>query len=74
MQYFTLYGIFYAYEIIFYSGGIILEKLIITGPTPLKGEVEISGAKNAAVAILPATLLIDGVCTINNMSKFYAKF
>jgi UDP-N-acetylglucosamine 1-carboxyvinyltransferase len=67
LQYVTLYGIFYAYEIIFYSGGIILEKLVITGPTPLKGEVEISGAKNAAVALLPATLLIDGVCTITNV-------
>ena len=44
-----------------------MEKLVITGPTPLKGEVEINGAKNAAVAILPATLLIDGVCTINNL-------
>jgi len=44
-----------------------LEKLVITGPTPLKGEVEISGAKNAAVAILPATLLINGICTINNI-------
>ena len=44
-----------------------MEKLIITGKTPLKGEVTISGAKNAAVAILPATLLIDGVCTIENL-------
>ena len=44
-----------------------MEKLIITGQTPLKGEVQISGAKNAAVAILPATLLIDGICTINNL-------
>ena len=40
---------------------------MITGKTPLKGEVTISGAKNAAVAILPATLLIDGVCTIENL-------
>jgi len=48
-------------------GVYILEKLVITGPTPLKGEVEINGAKNAAVAILPATLLINGVCTINNL-------
>ena len=46
---------------------IQLEKLVITGPTPLKGEVTINGAKNAAVAILPATLLIDGVCTIDNL-------
>jgi len=44
-----------------------LEKLVITGNTPLKGEVTISGAKNAAVAILPATLLIDGICTIENL-------
>lgn len=44
-----------------------MEKLIITGPTPLKGEVNINGAKNAAVAILPATLLINGICTINNL-------
>ena len=44
-----------------------MEKLIINGPTRLTGEVNISGAKNSAVAILPATLLIDGVCTINNI-------
>ena len=44
-----------------------MEKLVITGGTPLKGEVTISGAKNAAVAILPATLLINGICTIENL-------
>ena len=44
-----------------------MEKLVITGGTPLKGEVTISGAKNAAVAIIPATLLINGICTINNL-------
>ena len=44
-----------------------MEKLVITGKTPLKGEVIISGAKNAAIAILPATLLIDGICTIENL-------
>ena len=44
-----------------------MEKLVIKGGTPLRGEVTISGAKNAAVAIIPATLLIDGVCTINNL-------
>lgn len=44
-----------------------MEKLVIIGNTPLKGEVTISGAKNAAIAILPATLLIDGVCTIENL-------
>ena len=44
-----------------------MEKLVITGKTPLKGEVTISGAKNAAVAILPATLLINGTCRIDNL-------
>ena len=44
-----------------------MEKLVITGKTPLKGEVVISGAKNAAVAIIPATLLINGVCRIENV-------
>lgn len=44
-----------------------MEKLVVTGPTPLKGEVIINGAKNATVAILPATLLIDGTCTIENL-------
>lgn len=48
-------------------GEHILEKLVITGKTPLKGEVTISGAKNAAVAILPATILINGICTIENL-------
>lgn len=44
-----------------------MEKLVINGKTPLKGNVIISGAKNAAVAILPATLLINGECTIDNL-------
>ena len=44
-----------------------MEKLLIKGPTNLKGEVTINGAKNAAVAILPATLLINGTCTIENV-------
>ena len=44
-----------------------MEKLVVTGPTSLKGEVTIGGAKNAAVAILPATLLIDGICTVENL-------
>ena len=44
-----------------------MEKLIIKGNTHLKGEVIISGAKNAAVAIIPATLLINGICTLENV-------
>ena len=48
-------------------GVIFLDKLVINGKTRLQGEVTISGAKNAAVAILPATLLINGTCTIENL-------
>ncbi len=46
-----------------------MTKYIIHGGKPLHGEVEISGAKNAAVAILPATLLVDGVCRIENVPQ-----
>lgn len=44
-----------------------VEKLRITGGKPLKGEVTICGAKNAAVSILPAVLLINGTCRIDNL-------
>ena len=44
-----------------------MEKLVIKGGTRLTGDVVISGAKNAAVALLPATLLVDVICTINNL-------
>lgn len=44
-----------------------MEKLVIYGGTPLKGEVSITGAKNSAVAILPASLLIKGSCTLHNL-------
>jgi UDP-N-acetylglucosamine 1-carboxyvinyltransferase len=40
---------------------------VINGGTPLNGSVTISGAKNAAVAILPAALLVEGVCRIENV-------
>ena len=41
-----------------------LDKFIITGGQRLTGEVSVSGAKNAVVAILPATILAEGVCRI----------
>lgn len=44
-----------------------MEKLVIEGGTNLRGDVTIHGAKNAAVAIIPATLLVDGICTIDNV-------
>ena len=45
----------------------LLEKLLIKGGNKLHGEVPISGAKNAAVAILPACILVNGVCRIENL-------
>jgi len=42
-------------------------KYVINGGFSLNGEVEISGAKNAAVAIIPAALMVDGVCRIENL-------
>ncbi len=40
---------------------------MVKGGKPLLGEVTISGAKNAAVAIIPAAILVDGICTIENV-------
>ena len=46
-----------------------LYKYVIHGGKPLFGEIEISGAKNAAVGILPAALMVDGVCRIENVPQ-----
>lgn len=44
-----------------------MEKYVIKGSNRLNGEVTVSGAKNAAVAILPATILAAGPCVIENL-------
>lgn len=44
-----------------------MEKIIINGKKKLNGEINISGAKNAAVAIIPATILCDDICIIENI-------
>ena len=44
-----------------------MEKFIIKGGCPLGGEVTVSGAKNAAVAIIPASILAKGRCVIENV-------
>ncbi len=44
-----------------------MEKIVINGGNRLHGNVKISGAKNAAVAIIPAVILSDGVCRIENV-------
>ncbi len=44
-----------------------MDKLIIHGQKRLKGEITISGAKNAALGVLPAALLLKDTCTIENV-------
>ncbi|WP_280770495.1 UDP-N-acetylglucosamine 1-carboxyvinyltransferase [Salipaludibacillus daqingensis] len=44
-----------------------MEKLLIEGGHPLKGTVQISGAKNSAVALIPAAVLADSTVTIDNL-------
>ena len=44
-----------------------MDKYVIHGERRLTGTVDISGAKNAVVAILPATVLANGVCRIENI-------
>lgn len=46
-----------------------MEKIVINGGKQLFGEINISGAKNAAVAILPATILADDICRIENLPE-----
>lgn len=48
-----------------------MDKLIITGGAPLSGEIRISGAKNAALPILAATLLADGPVTVGNIPHLH---
>ena len=44
-----------------------MSQLIIKGGKKLKGDVVVNGAKNAAVAIVPAALLVEGICQIENV-------
>ncbi|MCR4336568.1 MAG: UDP-N-acetylglucosamine 1-carboxyvinyltransferase [Candidatus Omnitrophica bacterium] len=48
---------------------IQLEKMMIEGGRPLKGEVKISGSKNATLPILAATLLTDEPCVVDNVPQ-----
>ena len=47
----------------------VLEKYVINGGKPLYGEIDVSGAKNAAVAIIPAALMVSGVCRLENIPQ-----
>ncbi len=42
-------------------------KLLITGETPLTGDTTVSGGKNTAVAVIPAVLLCDEPCVLDNL-------
>lgn len=44
-----------------------MNKFLVTGGRPLTGSVSIGGAKNAAVAIIPATVLAKGQCVLDNI-------
>jgi UDP-N-acetylglucosamine 1-carboxyvinyltransferase len=46
---------------------VVMQKLLIEGGYPLSGSIKISGAKNCAVALIPASILCDGKVTINNV-------
>jgi len=43
------------------------EKMVIVGKNPLTGEMRVSGGKNTSVAVIPAVLLCDEPCTIENL-------
>ncbi len=44
-----------------------MERIVIEGGFPLKGTITIGGAKNSAVALIPAALLANDICTIKNV-------
>ena len=46
-----------------------MDKFLIDGPCRLKGQVKISGSKNASLPILAATLLFDKSVTIKNLPR-----
>jgi len=50
-----------------HAGGMVLEKFVIRGGQPLSGEVTVSGAKNAVVAILCAALLVEDEVIVENV-------
>ncbi len=44
-----------------------MDRLVVKGKKKLSGSVVISGAKNAAVAVIPAAIMADGICVIDNL-------
>ena len=48
---------------------VFMDKLVVRGRKRLTGEVTISGAKNAAVAVIPAAVMATGVSVLENLPK-----
>ena len=48
-----------------------LEKMLIEGGVPLKGEVVISGAKNAALPVLALSMLTDQTCKLSRVPQLH---
>lgn len=46
-----------------------MSKLVVKGRKPLKGEVYVGGSKNSSVALVPAALLAEGSCTLENLPR-----
>ena len=46
-----------------------MDSIVVTGGTPLKGRIAIAGAKNAALALMPATLLSEEPLTLTNAPR-----
>ena len=47
----------------------VLEKFVIHGGQPLEGVITVSGSKNSAVGIIPATVLVKGACVLDNVPE-----
>ena len=51
-----------------------MDRLVIQGGTPVRGEVWASGSKNASLPILAAVLLCDGVTQISNIPELVISY
>ena len=56
-----------------FKEGMSMERIVIEGRHPLSGSITIGGAKNSAVALIPAALLADDICTIKNVPNITDK-
>ena len=57
------------FDIVMTKEPFVVEKYIVRGGKPLHGTVQISGAKNAASAIIPAVILSDEPCVLENVPQ-----